>query len=273
MALNPFQGVRQAAGMKIVYWGNRRRGRRGQVGRDWNVRTRARSLQELEQVERCRRLLTGGSELPRVSGAGARTGTGAGPGRLASVSKAASSQEPEPGPEEGETKIPNGKLSNLGLFSPNQYNLLPTRMPPPFHPDPLPSAPHHHWPLAPAPPLHSRAADLLSPPQGAGPLQPQGEGRDQARRSCKGQLRTCGEGRRASCGTVPAPGGSSGLSPSSVMSDSWVGSSWPWGPVPPKWVEGGVGLTRLLPGSGAKLTSSLSSAPRLRREGLKLCTG
>lgn len=112
---------------------------RGQVGKDWNVRTRPCSPQELEQVERCRRLPTGGSELPRVSGAGA--GAGAGPGKLASVSKAASSQEPEPGPEEGETKIPNGKLSNLGLFSPNQYNLLPTRMPPPFHPDPCAERP------------------------------------------------------------------------------------------------------------------------------------
>lgn len=83
--------------------------RGGSQGRkDWNVRTLPRSLQELEQVGRCRRLSPEGSELPRVSGAGMGEGTraGAGAGRLASVSKAASSQEPEP--EEGETKPPMG---------------------------------------------------------------------------------------------------------------------------------------------------------------------
>lgn len=189
MALNPFQGVREAAGMKIVYWGKPQEREGSQVGKGWNVGTLPCSLQELEQVGRCRRLPIEGSELPRVSGAGAGAEAGAeaeaeaeaGAGRLASVSKAASSQEPEPGPGEGETKL-NRKLTNQGPFSPNQYNVPPTHMPRHSAWAPVPSAPHHHWPLAPAPPLQLRAADRVSPPPRADPLQPQGECRGQTGR-------------------------------------------------------------------------------------------
>lgn len=61
-----------------------------------HVGTQPYSLQELEQMGRCRMEPTEGSELPTVSGAGAEP-EGA---RLASASRAASSQEPEPGPGE-----------------------------------------------------------------------------------------------------------------------------------------------------------------------------
>lgn len=87
-----------------------KRGERGQVGKCWNVRSLP--LQELEQVGRCRRAPSAGSELPKVSGTGAEAGAGAeaeaGAGRLASVSRAASSQEPEPGPGKGKTKSQMG---------------------------------------------------------------------------------------------------------------------------------------------------------------------
>lgn len=128
------------------------------------------SLQELEQVGRCRRASAEGSELPRVSGASARLGAG----RLASVSRAASSQEPEPGPGGQKKKIPNGKLDY-------QRSLALTCHPYPTQ-VPLCGAPHHHWPLAPVPPLHREAADLVSRPQTVDPLQPQGEHRGQTGR-------------------------------------------------------------------------------------------
>ena len=92
------------------------------MGKGQNVGTRPYSLQELEQMGRCRTEPAEGSELPTVSGAGAEPEAA----RLASVSRAASSQEPEPGPGERKSN-PKGEIPDQGSLPPPKVaSALPT---------------------------------------------------------------------------------------------------------------------------------------------------
>ena len=167
MTLNPLQsqGGSWHENSLLVGEPQREKGSRWERARMWGLGPY--SLQELEQMGRCRTEPAEGSELPTVSGAGAEPEAA----RLASVSRAASSQEPEPGPGERKPN-PKGEIPDQGPPPPPRVaSALLTCSP--RHLFPPHRVPHHHWPRAPAPPRHSGAVDLFSPPQTAGLLQPQ----------------------------------------------------------------------------------------------------
>lgn len=148
-----------------------------------------------------------------------------------------------------ENQILKGKFQTRGPC-PAQGSLRPAHMPPGVLPH---RVPHHHWPRAPAPPRHSGAVVLFSPPRTAGLLQPQGGRQRLVRKRLKGRTEE-ESGRGSGSCTVPVPEGSAWLSPSSVTGDSWGDSSWPWGPVPPKGVEDRAGLGWLCLDGSANFT-------------------
>lgn len=205
MALNPLHRV-GSAGKNIVYWGNhRKRTGKGAGGNRPRPRTHHSTSGDGRAVS-----LPNHTNTPDVWwlcsawGYSLQSGPGLCPvlfrnssrwGAAAESPRRVQSCPGSPGPGQGQQ--PAGWPQSAGLRLPRSRNLgqerekqtpkWETGQPRPFPSQqgllliagrptlprsPQGGAPNHHWLLAPALPLHSGAADLVSPPQTAGPLQP-----------------------------------------------------------------------------------------------------